>query len=250
MREALGPDHPFVKKVLGASSPEEKARALVAGTKLKDPAVRRALWEGGKPAVEASDDTFLALARLVDPDSRALRATYEDRIASPTRQGSETIARARFALQGTASYPDATFTLRLSYGTVKGWKEGGREVAPFTTLAGAFERNTGREPFALPPSWLAAKGRLDLSTPFNLVTTNDIIGGNSGSPLVNKDAEVVGLVFDGNIWSLGGTYGFDEALNRTVAVDTAAIGEALSRIYGADRVLQELVPGKVPVSRN
>jgi hypothetical protein len=248
MREALGPDHPFVRKVLGTSSPEEKARALVAGTRLRDPALRRSLWEGGAAAVAASDDSFLALARLVDADSRALRATYEDRIASPVRQGSETIARARFALEGTASYPDATFTLRLSYGTVKGWKEGGREVAPFTTLAGAFERNTGRDPFALPASWLAAKPGLDLSTRFNLVTTNDIIGGNSGSPLVSRDGEAVGLVFDGNIWSLGGTYGFDEALNRTVAVDTAAMVEALSKIYGAERLLRELLAERAPVS--
>jgi hypothetical protein len=163
-----------------------------------------------------------------------------------TSRASETIARARFALEGTASYPDATFTLRLSYGTVKGWTEGGKPVAPFTQLEGAFRRDTGRAPFALPASWLAARDRLELATPFDFSTTNDIVGGNSGSPVVNRQGEAVGLAFDGNIWSLGGTYAFDPATNRAVAVDTAAITEALRKIYGADRLVEELLPAGVP----
>jgi hypothetical protein len=249
MREMLGPDHPFVRKVLGVASPAEVAKRLVGGTKLRDPALRRKLWEGGKAAVDASDDPMIALARLVDPDSRAVRKMYEDEIESPQTRGHEAIAAARFAVEGTSSYPDATFTLRLSYGVVKGWREGKKEIAPFTTLAGAFERNTGRDPFALPKSWLDARARLDLATPFNFVADTDIIGGNSGSPVVNVRGEAVGLVFDGNIWSLGGSYGFDPALNRTVAVDTAAITEALSKIYGAERVLKELEAGAAaPVS--
>jgi len=244
LRETLGPDHAFTKKVLGLESPGEAAKRLVSGTKLRDPALRKQLWEGGKASVEASQDPMIAFARAVDPDARAVRKMYEDEIESVVKKGSETIAQARLALQGTSGYPDATFTLRLSYGTVKGWTEGKKVVPAFTTLGGAFARDTGREPFALPKSWLDAKPRLDLQTKFNFVATTDIIGGNSGSPVVARDGRIVGLVFDGNIWSLGGNYGFDEKLNRTVAVDTAAITEALEKIYGAKRILEELIPGR------
>ncbi len=243
MREMLGPDHPFVKKVLGQESPADVARRLVSGTRLGDLALRRKLWDGGTAAVAASDDPMIALARLVDPDSRAVRRTYEAEIEAVEEKAAETIAAARFAVEGVSGYPDATFTARLSYGVVKGWKEGKKEIPAFTTLAGAFERHTGRDPFALPRSWLDARPRLDPKTPFNFVATTDIIGGNSGSPVVDKDGALVGLVFDGNIWSLGGSYGFDEKVNRTVALDTAAITEALATIYRADRVLEELEAG-------
>ena len=246
LRETLGPDHAFTKKVLGQESPAEAAKRLVSGTKLRDPAVRKQLWEGGKAALDASQDSMIAFARAVDPDARAVRKMYEDEIESVVKKGSETIAQARLALEGTSGYPDATFTLRLSYGTVKGWTEGKKVVPAFTTLGGAFARDTGREPFALPKSWLAAKPRLDLQTKFNFAATTDIIGGNSGSPVVARDGRIVGLVFDGNIWSLGGNYGFDEKLNRTVAVDTAAITEVLEKIYGATRILEELIPGRKP----
>jgi hypothetical protein len=242
VRETLGPDHPAVRRLLGKDSPEELAARAVGGTKLRDAAERRRLWEGGKAAVDASTDPMIALARAIDPDARAIRRTYEDEIESVVKKGEEVIADARFAVQGRTTYPDATFTLRLSYGQVKGWKEGTREIPPFTTFAGAFERNTGRDPFALPPSWLAARDRLDLSTPLDFVTTNDIVGGNSGSPVVNRDAEIVGVAFDGNIHSLGGEYGFDPAVNRAVAVHSAAILEALSKIYGAERLVDELRP--------
>jgi hypothetical protein len=154
--------------------------------------------------------------------------------------GLEKLAKARFAVYGTSIYPDATFTLRLSYGSVKGWMENGKTVPPFTILGGAFERATGRDPFALPQSWLEAKPKLDLQTRFNFVSTNDIIGGNSGSPIINKDAELVGLIFDGNIHSLGGNYGFDDSLNRAVSVHSSAILQALEKIYGARRILDEL----------
>jgi hypothetical protein len=246
LRENLGPDHPFTRKVLGQESPAELARRLVTGTRLKDPAVRRQLWDGGKAAVEASQDPMIVFVRGIDPDARAVRKMAEDEIDSVTKKGSEAIAQARFAVEGTSNYPDATFTLRLSYGVVKGWTEGKKTIPPFTTLAGAFERHTGREPFALPRTWIEAKPRLDLQTRFNFASNTDIIGGNSGSPVVDRDGRVVGLVFDGNIWSLGGDYGFDEQLNRTVAVDTAAITQALDRIYGATRVLEELLPARKP----
>jgi hypothetical protein len=240
IRERLGPDHPAVKTLLGDESPEEVAARVVDGTRLRDPAARRALWEGGAAAVAASRDPLLALARAADPAARAARKAWEDEVKAPLRQAHDRIAAARFALLGRARYPDATFTLRLSYGSVQGWSEGGKEIPPFTTLAGAFERHTGRDPFALPPSWLASKGALDLSTPFDLVTSNDIIGGNSGSPLLNRDAQIVGVVFDGNIHSLGGDYGFDPALNRCVALDSRAILEALAKIYGASELVAEL----------
>ncbi len=248
MREALGSDHPFVRKVLGKESPREVAERLVSGTRLGDPAVRRRLWEGGAAAVNASQDPLVAFARLVDPDARAVLRTYEDEVEGPRKKAGEAIARARLAVEGTSGYPDATFTLRLTFGVVRGWTEGKRTVPPFTTLAGAFERDTGREPYALPPSWLAARPRLDLTTRLDLSADVDIIGGNSGSPMVGRDGRLVGLIFDGNIWSLGGNYGFDEKLNRAVAVDAAAMVEALDKIYGARRILEEILPGRRPTA--
>jgi hypothetical protein len=244
LREALGADDGFVKKVLGKASPQEVAERLVKGTRLKDVAYRKKLWEGGQAAVDAAakDDALIELALRVDADGRAIRKVYEDEIEAVVKRSSELLARARFETQGTSTYPDATFTLRLSYGAVKGYQENGKPVKPLTTFAGAFERDTGREPFALPKSWLDAKPRLDLATPFDMATTNDIIGGNSGSPVIDRDARIVGLVFDGNIQSLGGDYGFDESANRTVSVHSAALLEALTKIYRADRIVKELRP--------
>jgi len=242
LREVLGPDDPTVKKILGKQSPREVATALIHGTKLRDLKVRQALFDGGKKAVDASDDPMIAFARKVNPDARAIRKKYEDEIESVEKKNNELIAKASFDIYGTSTYPDATFTARLSYGQVKGWDENGKYVKPITNMAGAFERNTDREPFALPKSWLTAKSNLNLGTPMDFCTTNDIIGGNSGSPVVSKNGEVIGLVFDGNIHSLGGEYGFDEALNRTVAVHSSAILESLGKIYGANRILDELRP--------
>ena len=155
-------------------------------------------------------------------------------------RGAETLARLRFEKFGTGVYPDATFTLRLSYGEVKGWQEAGRSIEPFTTLAGLYARNTGAAPFRLSPRWLERKDQLALDTPFNLVTTNDIVGGNSGSPVLNRRGELVGLAFDGNIHSLGGAFGFDETLNRCVAVDARAIIESLRGVYQADALVKEM----------
>ncbi|MBI3182302.1 MAG: S46 family peptidase [Myxococcales bacterium] len=246
LREELGPDDPIVRKVLGDRSPAELARLLVKGTRLKEVKVRKALFDGGKKAIEASADPMIKLMREIDAEARAVRAKYEDEVEAPLKLGGEKLARAMFEVYGTSIYPDATFTLRLSYGQVKGWTEEGREVAPFTDFAGLFRRATGREPFALPRSWLSAKDRLNPESRLDFAASTDIIGGNSGSPVVNKDAEVVGLVFDGNIHSLGGDYGFDESLNRTVAVHSQAILEALEKVYGARRVLEELRPPAGP----
>jgi hypothetical protein len=230
--------------VLGKDSPADLAKALVKGTKLADLAVRKALFEGGKTAVDASKDPMIELARRIDPDARAIRKQYEDEVESVVKKNSELVAKSRFAAYGTSVYPDATFTLRLSFGKVQGWEEAGKPVPPMTNIAGAFDRHTGREPFALPKSWLDAKGKLDLQKPFNFSSTNDIIGGNSGSPVVNQSGEVVGLIFDGNIHSLGGDYAYDPRVNRAVSVHTAAITEALEKVYGAERVLADLRAGQ------
>lgn len=174
---------------------------------------------------------------------RRVRKQFEDEVSAPVAKASEDIAKARFAVTGTSVDPDATFTLRLSYGKVAGFTDGnGNVVAPYTTIGGLYDRATGSEPYALPQSWLDAKGALDLKTPMNLSATNDIIGGNSGSPLVNTSGEVVGLLFDGNIFSLGGAYGYDGATNRAVAVDSRALLAGLRTVYHADRLANEIVP--------
>ena len=240
LRERLGVDDPRVRAILGKKSPATLASELVRGTTLKSVAVREQLFKGGKAAVDASKDPLIALARAVDPESRAVRKRYEVEVDSVLSRAHEAISTARFESQGTSVYPDATFTLRLSYGTVKGWPERGANVQPFTTIGGAFERDTGEDPFALPKRWHASKSKLALDTPLNFVTTNDIIGGNSGSPVINKNAEIVGLIFDGNIHSLGGDYWFDPRLNRAVAVHSSAILETLTNIYAAKRLADEL----------
>jgi hypothetical protein len=239
-REYLTVDDPRVQRLLGKESPEQIAARAIAGTKLGDPKVRMALWSGGKKAVDASTDPLIVLARRAEADSRAVLNEWRARVEGPIAVAQEKIAQARFALLGTKVYPDATFTLRLSYGQVKGWTHLGRTVTPFTTLGGAFARATGAEPFVLAKSWVKAEPKLDKTVPFNVSTTNDIIGGNSGSPLIDAQGRVVGAVFDGNIHSLGGAYGFDPKLNRTVSVTTAAITEALAKIYGANRIVDEL----------
>jgi hypothetical protein len=240
IRDELGPDHPVVRRVFAGRDPAVIAAEAVAGTQLGDPKVREALLTGQKAAVDASKDPLVRLAAALDADARAARKAYEDQVEAVERRQLEAIARARFALLGDSVYPDATFSLRLSFGKVQGWDELGVPVPPFTTIDGAFSRHTGSPPFDLPKRWLDAKGQLDLATPFNFCATNDIIGGNSGSPVFNQAAEIVGLVFDGNIHSLGGDYAYVPANNRMVAVHSRAIVEALRKIYGADRLLKEL----------
>jgi Peptidase S46 len=246
LRETLGADDPFVRAVLGKEAPAELARALVTGTKLADVKVRQALLEGGKAAVEASQDPMLVLARKVDAEARAVRKRYEDTVEAVLKRNGERLAQARLAVYGTTGYPDATFTLRLNYGAVKGWEENGKTVPPFTTFGGAWERHTGKEPFKLPDTWLAARGKVPPETPLDMATTNDIIGGNSGSPMVNKDGHVVGLVFDGNLHSLGGRYAYVPAVNRAVSVNGVGILAALEHIYGARRLIQELRAAQAP----
>jgi hypothetical protein len=241
LREWLGPDDPVVRELMGTESPETLARRLVDGTKLGDVAVRRSLWEGGLEAVEASTDPMIVLARDIDDEARAVRKQYEDQVQAPTAAAQEKIAAIRFRMLGTETYPDATFTLRLSYGQVKGWVENGTEVAPFTQLGRIYERATGQEPFALPQVWVDAKPRLDMDTRFNFVTTNDIVGGNSGSPMLDAQGRLIGLAFDGNIHSIAGSFGYDPVLNRAVGVHPAIMVEALRKVYQADELLEEIL---------
>jgi hypothetical protein len=240
MREWLGPDAAIVRSVFGRESPDSLAAKLVDGSKLADPELRMQLWNGGAAAVAASTDPMIALARSVDPAAREIRKRYEDEVEAPTRTASERIAKVRFKTKGTSAYPDATFTLRLNYGTVQGWNEGDQAVAPFTYLRRAFDRATGEDPFRIPDSWMSVKPRLDLDTPFDLSTNNDIVGGNSGSPLIDARGDLVGLMFDGNIHSISGSYWFDVQKNRAIAVHPAIIKEALTKVYKADALYREI----------
>jgi len=240
IREYLGADAAQTKAFLGPDSPENLGAALAAST-LGDPALRKTLWDGGLPAILASTDPLIRFVLATDPTARAVRRDYEAKVTGPIDRAAARIAAARFAVYGTSVYPDATFTPRVSYGHVAGWTFRGRRVAPFTTFAGLWARATGADPFALAPRWEAAKGRLNDATIFDYTTDNDIVGGNSGSPVIDAKAEVIGAAFDGNIHSLGGAFAFDDALNRSVAVSTAAATEALHTVYGAQSLLHELM---------
>ena len=240
MREWLGPDAPVVRRLLATESPDALAARLVDGSKLADPEVRMQLWNGGQAAIDASTDPFIVLARSLDAEARELRKWHEDEVEAQVEAAHEDIARARFAVLGTSVYPDATFTLRLNFGTVQGWVENGVAVEPFTRLERLFERATGQPPFAVPESWSAARPTLDLGVPFNLSTNSDIVGGNSGSPLIDAEGRIVGLLFDGNIHSISNAYWFDTEKSRAVAVHPAIIREALTKVYRADSLLAEL----------
>lgn len=239
-REYLGVDDPDAKLLLGKESPEALAKRLVAGSKLADPAVRKALWDGGLAAVQASDDPMIQYALKLSDRQRDLKKAVDAAYAGPLALAGAKLADARFAAYGDANYPDATFTLRISYGRVKGWEERGRMVPFQTTLGGTFERATGAEPFDLPAKFVANEAKIDKSVTYDFVTTNDIIGGNSGSPVIDRAGAVIGAAFDGNIHSLGGNYGYDGTLNRTVVVSAAAVQEALETIYPSPALVKEL----------
>ena len=240
LREALGPDDPFVKKVLGKKSPQQLAAELVEGTKLASLELRTQLLNGGQAAIAASTDPLIVFVRSIEPDVRAVRKDYDNNVEAPLGKWYGRLAQLMFKVYGTSIYPDATKTLRLSYGAVAGYQQNGRTIEPMTNIGGLFERATGAEPFKLPDNWIAARASLDPRQPFDFVTTNDTVGGNSGSPVINKAGEVVGLGFDSNMQSLGGDYGYNAAVNRTIAVNVGAIREALSKVYRADRLVREL----------
>ncbi len=241
--ERKGGGNRLVQEVMAGKSPQQRAAELVGGTRLANVTVRRKLARGGMAAIEASDDAMIRLARLVDKPARRARTYYEQQVEEPQRWAYGKLAGARFALFGTETYPDATFTLRLAFGLVKGYTEDGRQVPAWTTLGGAYRRaeeHGSKEPFALPQSWLDGKDRLNLDTPMNFVCTADIIGGNSGSPVVNRQSELVGIIFDGNLPSLVWDYVFAEEDGRAIAVHGSVILEALRKIYGAQRLADEM----------
>ncbi len=246
LAEQLGVTDETVQKVLGGKSPRVRAAELILGSKVRDVAFRKQLYEGGSVAVSAAKDPLIELVRLVDGEARELRKTVEaqDEIK---QQAQAAIAKARFALEGTSKYPDATFTLRLSFGPVTGYDENGQRIPAFTTLAGLYQRSAlmgNREPFDLPPRWVKKKSALDLNTPFNFVSTADIIGGNSGSPVVNRAGEFVGIIFDGNLASLVLDFAYEDTAARALSVDARAIIEALNQVYGAKNVVRELQAGR------
>jgi hypothetical protein len=246
MVELLGGDNTLVKQILNGKTPEARAAELIDGTKLKDVAFRKELAAGGSKAIEASTDPMIVLARTIDSKARELRKRFESEVTGVERTNYSKIARAKFDTEGTKLYPDATFTLRLSYGVVKGYMENGKKVAPFTTLGGLYDRAAGFKsqfPYNLPPRWTEKKSAVNLSTQFNFVSTNDIIGGNSGSPTINKNGELVGLIFDGNIQSLVGDFIYDESVNRAISVDVRAMQEVLRKVFDANEIADELTKG-------
>jgi len=245
MREELRPEHPVVRRLLGRETPDELAARVVKATRLASPAERKRLWDDERALAEAAKtDPMLQLAAAVDEEARAVRKKYESGVDATLRKNAELIARARFEIFGTGQYPDATFTPRLSYGAVRGYELPGRKVRWYTELSGLWDRATGRAPFALPPSWLAAKAKLSPKLPFNFVGTPDSVGGNSGSPIIDKNGEIVGLNFDQNIEGTATPLGYEETRRRAVFVHSEIILAALEAVYGATRLVAEIRPPK------
>jgi hypothetical protein len=243
MRDLYGGKGTLVEKALQGKTPEARAAELISGTRLKDIEFRRSLARGGAKAVNESNDPLIVLARSVDADSRRVRALYETEVVGAERTAYGKIARALFEKEGTGLYPDATFTPRLSYGAVEGYTENGKRLEPFTNVAGLYARaaeHAGKFPYNLATRWAEKKGEVDMKAPFNFVTTNDIIGGNSGSPTFNREMELVGLIFDGNIQSLVGNFYYDPKVNRAISVDSRGMLEALRKVYGANETADEL----------
>jgi Peptidase S46 len=251
MTDEIGATDPTVQKILAGKDPDQRATELVNGSKLDDVNVRKQLYEGGPQAIASSTDPLIVLMRDIDPQARELRKAYDDQVDAVERRNGAKLAKLRFATEGTNTYPDATFTLRLSYGAVKGYTEDGRghivppgtKVPYFTNIGGAFEhaaKHGNKDPYKLPQSWMDAKPKLNLSTPYNTASTPDIIGGNSGSPVVNKAGEVVGIIFDGNIQSLPWNFQYEDKIGRSVSTDSLGILEALRKVYGATGLADEL----------
>lgn len=243
-RDELGAEDPFVKALLGGKTPEAAAAEALKGTKMGDPAFRKSLVEGGRKAVEASKDPLVRFALRLEPFYREMRDWYQDEVESVATSAGERVAKARFAAFGKTAYPDATFTLRLAVGKAVGYEQGTTLVPFKTTLGGLYARSDsfdGRPPFDLPPLLAAARGRADLKAPLNFVSTNDITGGNSGSPTINRSLRLVGLIFDGNVESMSNEYLYDEERGRALSVHAGGILEALKSVYGMDALTAELL---------
>jgi hypothetical protein len=246
MQSEYGANSSLVKKVLKGKTPEARAAELINGTKLKDVEYRRQVAVAGVRMINSGDDPLIDLAKDIDKESRTVRKRYDEQVTAVERASYAKIARALFEEHGTDLYPDATFTLRLSYGAVKGYRENGKWVPPFTTLGGLYARSNQYHhafPYNLPPRWTSKRAVVNMRTPFNFVSTNDIVGGNSGSPAINKNRELVGLIFDGNIQSLVGNFEFDESVNRAISVDSRGMLEILRKVFGADSIANELLRG-------
>lgn len=238
----LGGDNALLQKILDGKSVVERAAQLVSNSKLADVKMRKQIADGGMSAVNSSQDPMIKLALLVDPASRTLRKIYEDKVDSVSQLAYGKIANAKFALDGTNDYPDATFSLRLAFGPVKGYEQEGVHIPAMTTMGGAFQREKehgAKEPFKLPDDWHKHRDDIDLGTPFNFVSTADIIGGNSGSPVINAAGEFVGIIFDGNLQSLPLQFGYSETQARAVSVNSNAIVEAMKKVYGAVALAKE-----------
>jgi hypothetical protein len=232
-----------VKRILAGKTPEARAAELVDGTRITDTEIRNLLQAGGKATIDISTDPMVVLARSLEADAQAVTKRFDAEVTAVQAAAYPKIGEAVFVVDGPKAYPDATGTLRLSYGTVKGYVEGGRKVPPYTVTAGLYERaaeHAGQPDYALAPKWAEAKAALDPKTPFNFASTNDIVGGNSGSAVVNRKGEVVGLVFDGNIQMLPGYFVYEETVNRAVSVDSRIILEALRKVYKADALASEI----------
>jgi hypothetical protein len=246
MQSEYGANNSLVKRVLKGKTPEARAAELIEGTKLKGVEYRKLVAIAGIRMINSGDDPFIDLAKDIDKEARAVRKRYEEEVVAVERANYAKIAHALFEEQGTKLYPDATFTLRLSYGAVKGYRENGKWVRPFTTLGGLYARSNQFHhafPYNLPPRWMTRRAALNPKTPFNFVSTNDIIGGNSGSPTINKNRELVGLIFDGNIQSLVGNFEYDESVNRSISVDVRGMLEVLRKVFKADALADELMKG-------
>jgi Peptidase S46 len=253
MRDGLGADNPDVQKALAGKTPEERAKEVIDGTKIDDVAVRKQLYEGGAAAIDASTDPLIVMMREVEPDALAIHEKDENEVQSVLRQSGGQIGKALFAQKGLSVPPDATFTLRLSYGPVEGYKLDGKDVPWFTTMGGAYQHaaeHDSKPPYQLPDSWIKSKDAINQKTVYDTVSTSDIIGGNSGSPVINKAGEVVGIVFDGNIESLAWNFAYTDKVARAVEVDSRAITESLRNIYHANGLLQELGVSATPQSHS
>ncbi|HXZ80205.1 MAG TPA: S46 family peptidase [Terriglobales bacterium] len=252
MQSLVKEDADLVRKVLNGKTPAQRADELIPGTKLDDVAYRKQLYNGGQTAIEASKDPLIVLMRMIDPEARKVRKQYDDQVDAVEKRDGGILAKARFAQGGLNVPPDATFTLRLSYGAVRGYEENGKHLPYFTTMGGAYEHaaeHGNKDPYQLPESWMKNKSKLDLEAPFNIVATPDIIGGNSGSPVINRDGEVVGIIFDGNIQSLAWRFAYSDKQARSIHVDARAIQEALRKIYGAAALADELMNGNAGAAK-